>query len=81
MSGNKDLVKDGTASRAIGGQSSSKTGKHSSMVKPAATGPDSHSEHKTGPIPGARGRTSDPAKKVPGSALGSQAHGDKAHRF
>src|SRR5687768_16509857 len=47
------------------GQTSTKTGKHSSARKPSNTGPDSHSEHKA-PVSGAFGneeRRDDPEEQ------------------
>ena len=71
------LVQD-TKDLDLKGQTSNKTGKHSTVVKPSSSGPDSHQEHKA-PVPGAFGPHTADAKDSNDTPLGQWVPSDKHH--
>jgi hypothetical protein len=82
MARQEKLVRDDETTGQIdkeGGQTSNKTGLHSSARKPSNSGPDSHSEHNA-PVAGAFGNDDRRDEDEHGGYLNDQAPADKARK-
>lgn len=78
----KNLLEEDDAplADAAGGQTSNKTGLHSSAQKPSNTGPDSHSDKHKAPVSGAFGNEDTREYDKNAGYIGDQAPADKARK-